>query len=130
MAWKCGLDSPGDQRLRGKAMADQAASGKGFTGMRGGLRREEEPAGGRGSETGAELQGRMAGQGHPEREQQPCRQPPPSSWTTTHQARRSVTGTQLRVLLGPPSAPSCLPLSFGLSLVWVRGLCSEGGLAS
>lgn len=52
MAWKCGLDSPGDQRLRGKAMADQAASGKGPTGTRGGLRREEEPAGGRGSETG------------------------------------------------------------------------------
>lgn len=52
MAWKCGLDSPGDQCLRGKAMADQAASGKGFTGTRGGLRREEEPAGGRGSETG------------------------------------------------------------------------------
>lgn len=82
MAWKCGLDSPGDQRLREKAIVDQAASGKGPIGMTGGLQREEEPAGGRGCET-AERWGRMAGQGqipasctegHPEKEQQPCSQ--------------------------------------------------------
>lgn len=58
MAWKCGLDSPGDQRLRGKAIVDQAASGKGPIGMTGGLQREEEPAGGRGCETAEQGEGK------------------------------------------------------------------------